>query len=313
MGGGEPPQADPVAAVTGPGGAGGVVRAAGGVVWRDSGPGQVEIAVVNRPRYDDWTLPKGKLEPGEHPILAAVREVFEETGLDGVPQVRLPTIGYLTGEPGVDKSVDFWSMRMRADHGRAPDREVSEVRWVPLGRAHAMLTYAHDRGVVAAFAGLPRITAEVLVVRHAHAGARRAWHGPDELRPLDSVGVRQAAALTPLLALFAPTVVVSASPRRCRDTVEPLGLPVKVCPAFDEESPAGIAGAVSALRDLVAERGPTVVCSQGKVIPPALSALRPTNSTAIEAYDTPKGSGWLLAFTGTDAVAADPLVPHSDG
>jgi 8-oxo-dGTP diphosphatase len=304
--------------VSGPGGDHvGVVRAAGGVVWRDAGRGAVEVVVVNRPRYDDWTLPKGKLEPGEHPVLAAVREVHEETGVEGVPQVRLPSIGYLTGDPGVEKSVEFWSMRARTVHDRAPDHEVAQVRWVPLAQATSLLTYAHDRGVVAAFAALPRITAEVLVVRHAHAGSRHAWHGTDVLRPLDAVGARQIDRLTPLLAVFAPTRVVSATPQRCRETVERLGLPVGVCPAFDETSPEGVGGAVAALRALASPApqtepqpvGSTVVCSQGKVIPPMLSALRPANSTAIEAYDTPKGTGWLLAFAGTDAIAADPLIP----
>jgi 8-oxo-dGTP diphosphatase len=289
--------------------AGSVVRAAGGVVWRGTGAGNIEIVLVNRPRYDDWTLPKGKLEPGEHPILAAVREVQEETGIEGIPQVRLPTIGYLTGEPGVEKSVDFWSMRVRAEQDRAPDHEVAEVRWVPLARAQPLLTYAHDRGVVAAFAALPRVTGEVLVVRHAHAGSRRAWHGADELRPLDPVGMRQVARLTGLLAVFGPARVVSATPRRCRDTVERLGPPVRTCPAFDEEAPEGVTGALAALRSLASGPAPTVVCSQGRLIPPLLSALRPANSTAIEAYDTPKGTGWLLAFAGTDAVAADPLIP----
>jgi 8-oxo-dGTP diphosphatase len=286
-----------------------VVHAAGGVVWRGDGDGDAEIVVVNRPRYDDWTLPKGKLEPGEHPLLAAVREVYEETGIEAVPQVRLPTIGYLTGEPGVEKSVDFWSMRVRAEHDRAPDHEVAEVRWVPLARAAHLLTYAHDRGVVAAFAALPRVTGEVLVVRHAHAGSRHAWHAADELRPLDSAGMRQADRLTGLLAAFEPVRVVSATPRRCHDTVERLGPPVEACPSFDEGAPEGVAGAVTALRSLASGATPVVVCSQGKVVPPMLSALRPANGTAIEAYDTPKGTGWLLAFAGSDAVAADPLIP----
>ncbi|GAA5182117.1 NUDIX hydrolase [Rugosimonospora acidiphila] len=285
------------------------VRAAGGVVWRQAESGEVEIVIVHRPRYDDWTLPKGKLEPDEHAIVAAVREVFEETGVEGVPQVRLPTIEYLTGEPGVDKRVDFWSMRVRVDHGRGPDHEVSEVRWVPLARAQSVLTYAHDRGVVAAFTELPGVTAELVLVRHAHAGSRHAWHGPDELRPLDSLGVRQAAALTRLLAAFGPARVVSATPRRCRDTVDRLGRPIRVYPTLDEVSPDGVPGAVAALRALALEATPTVACSQGKVIPPALSALRPANTTAVEAYRTPKGTGWLLAFAGTAVVAADPLIP----
>jgi 8-oxo-dGTP diphosphatase len=289
-----------------------VVRAAGGVPWRD-GDGGVEVVVVHRPRYGDWTLPKGKLDRGEHELVAAVREVREETGLTCAPQVRLPTIRYLTGDPGVEKLVDFWSMRVLADAGREPDHEIAEVRWVPLAEAAALLSYKHDRGVLAAFARLPRITAEVALVRHATAGSRAAWHGPDRLRPLDSVGHGQAAALVPLLLLTAPERVVSAAPVRCRETVLPLagalGLPVKVDPAFDEESPDGVPGAAAALRACAAASPATVICSQGKVIAPLLRALQPGNAT-IEEYRTPKGTGWLLTLAGTAVVSADRLVPE---
>jgi 8-oxo-dGTP diphosphatase len=283
------------------------VRAAGGVLWRESAAGAVEIAVVHRPRYDDWTLPKGKFKVDEFPVQAAIREVLEETGVVGVPQVRLPSVEYLTGVPGQRKSVDFWSMRATHDYGRHADDEVAEVRWLATPAAAKMLTYGHDRGVLAAFGALPRITAEVLLVRHAHAGSRQSWHGNDELRPLDSVGLGEAARLSRVLELFNPAAVVSATPRRCRDTVAPLGLPVKVDAAFDETSPEGVSGALDALLALAASGTPTVVCSQGKVIPPLLSALHPANATATEGYRTPKGTGWLLALSGAAVVSADPL------
>jgi 8-oxo-dGTP pyrophosphatase MutT (NUDIX family) len=286
---------------------GGVVRAAGGVVWRRA-DSTVEIAVVGRPRYGDWSLPKGKLEPGEPALAAAIREVREETGVTGVPQVRLPSIQYLTAVPGVEKSVDFWSMRVVADHGRAPDEEIAEVRWTPVPEANAVLTYAHDRGVVAAFAALPPIPGEVLLVRHAQAISRKQWHGPDAARPLDESGQRQARQLARLLAMFGPARVVSASPLRCQETVLPLGLPVEVEPRLDEALPAGLDGARQALLALAGQPGSTVLCSQGKVIPPLLACLRPGNATAAEEFGTPKGGGWLLASTGDRVVAADRLV-----
>jgi 8-oxo-dGTP diphosphatase len=289
-----------------------VVRAAGGVPWRVDESG-LEVALVHRPRYGDWTLPKGKLERGEHELVAALREVREETGLTCVPQVRLPTIRYLTGEPGVDKQVDFWSMTVHADAGREPDHEIAEVRWVPVAQASALLSYKHDRGVLAAFAALPRITALVVLVRHATAGTRHAWHGPDRLRPLDSVGHRQVEALTPLLALTMPDRILSATPLRCRETVTPLGeslgLSVKVDPVFDEESPDGTAGAAAAVQALAQEGGTTVIGSQGKVIPPLLRLIRPASATKVEEFRTPKGTGWLVAFAGTAPVAADRIAP----
>ena len=283
-----------------------VVRAAGGVVWR-SIAGDTEIALVSRPRYGDLTLPKGKLERGEPSLLAAVREVREETGVDAVPQVRLPSIQYLTGEPGVEKTVEFWSMRTLTDHGRQPDNEVSEVHWMRVPEAIPVLTYAHDRGVVAAFAALPPVVREVLLVRHAQAVPRAQWHGTDAERPLDVAGQRQAQRLAALLRVFAPERVVSASAQRCRQTVAPLGLPVDVDARLDESLPSGLDGASQALLALGAGSGPTVACTQGKVITPLLGALRPANATVATEYQTAKGDTWLLAVAGDRVVAADHL------
>ena len=288
------------------------MRASGGVPWRDTASG-IEVALVNRPRYGDWTLPKGKLERQEHPLVAAVREVQEETGLTCVPQVRLPTIRYLTGEPDVEKVVDFWSMRVRADAGREPDHEIAEVRWIPLADVPSVLSYKHDRGVVAAFAKLPRITAEVWLIRHARAGTQHAWHGPDRLRPLDTIGHEQTAKLTGLLSAAPPDRLVSAAPSRCRETFAPLaerlGLPVKVDPAFDEDSPDGIEGAAAALRALAAEGGSTAICSQGKVIPPLLRLLRPAQAGSAEEFETPKGTGWLLGISADAIIGGDRIEP----
>jgi 8-oxo-dGTP diphosphatase len=227
--------------------------------------------------------------------------------------VRLPTIRYLTGEPGVEKQVEFWSMAVLADAGREPDHEIAEMRWVPVAEASTLLSYKHDRGVLAAFARLPRITTLITVVRHAHAGTPLAWYGPDRLRPLDSLGHQQVQALTPLLVLIAPDRIVSASPQRCRETVAPLSelldVPVKVDPVFDEKSADGVAGAFAAVLALAADGGSTVICSQGKVIPPVLGLLRPANATKVEEFETPKGTGWLVAFAGTTVVSADRLEP----
>jgi 8-oxo-dGTP pyrophosphatase MutT (NUDIX family) len=87
------------------------IAAAGGVVWRDAGQGRVEVAIIHRNRYDDWTLPKGKLEPGETELLAAVREVGEEIGSRVAVQRRLGRGGYRVGRES--RSVAFWSMQHR--------------------------------------------------------------------------------------------------------------------------------------------------------------------------------------------------------
>lgn len=134
----------------------GVIRAAGGVVWRPgpgSQPDQVEVVLVHRPRYDDWSLPKGKLEADERHKEAALREVLEETGLRCVLGVKLARITYDTALG--TKTVKWWAMQPEdpaADLGAADPYEVSEVRWVPFDEAWSQLTYGTERDVLAAFA-----------------------------------------------------------------------------------------------------------------------------------------------------------------
>lgn len=292
----------------------GLIRAAGGVIWRPAG-GRVEVCLVHRPRYDDWSLPKGKLTSHEHPLAAAVREVVEETGVRAQPQLRLPSVRYWrNGQP---KVVDYWAMRTLSTSEFAPNSEVDGVRWMSPTTAARTVTYPHDAQVLRHFAGLPRVTGVVALVRHALAGKRGTWSGPDAARPLDTAGRAQARALAPLLALVEPGRLITASVRRCRQTVDPLAaqidLPIEVDSRFDEprpgQDPATVAnGAAARLRELAAGGASAVVCSQGKVIPPALAALAGLGSA--KAWTTPKGTGWLLAFAGPHLIAADRIVPE---
>ncbi|MDT5036057.1 MAG: 8-oxo-(d)GTP phosphatase [Micromonosporaceae bacterium] len=228
-----------------------MVRAAGGVVGR-AGPDGPEVVLVHRPRYDDWSLPKGKLDPGEHPLIAAIREVREETGVYAVPRLRLPTTRYLTGDPDIEKLVDYWAMDARRVIELPPGDEVDEVRWVPVARAGALLTYAHDRGVLAAYPRLCRVNRLVVLLRHAYAGERSAWPGADADRPLAGTGPATAAALAPLLAAYEPTRIISAGPVRCVQTVRPLAelvrLPIEVDNRFAES--AGAPADTDIIRDL---------------------------------------------------------------
>jgi 8-oxo-dGTP diphosphatase len=120
------------------------VEAAGGLVVRDDG----KVALVHRPRYDDWSLPKGKLDPGETFEDAAVREVLEECNLRCRLVEELPSDSYLDQE-GRPKTVRWWLMELVEDLGFSPDDEVDELRWLDPDSAGAMLSYAHDRALVA--------------------------------------------------------------------------------------------------------------------------------------------------------------------
>ncbi|MFI0818942.1 NUDIX hydrolase [Streptomyces sp. NPDC021098] len=130
------------------------VRAAGCVLWRhtprDARPtgrdGGLEIALVHRPRYDDWSHPKGKLKRGEDALHCAVREVVEETGMGCTPGAELPTLHYdARGRP---KEVRYWAAEAVPDEAFVPNREVDRLLWLPPEAARSRLTYDHDRTLV---------------------------------------------------------------------------------------------------------------------------------------------------------------------
>jgi 8-oxo-dGTP pyrophosphatase MutT (NUDIX family) len=287
------------------------IRAAGGVLWRPAGAG-VELAVIHRPRYDDWSLPKGKLEPGEHPLDAAVREVREETGYTAVVGRRLPGTSYhgLAGP----KTVDYWAMRLPDPDAEpvtedAAVPEVDRVSWLPVEATLDRLTYDHDAEVVRDFG---RVTADsaVLLVRHARAGDRDAWPGPDDLRPLDVPGLRQAARLADVLPLFGPCRVLSADRVRCVQTVQPLasrlGVEVVLEPGLSEEGYAAApARGLRRIRDLGAAGEVSVVCGQGGAIPDIVATIAGEDGVRLPHFRSRKGSVWALSFRDGLLVAAD--------
>jgi 8-oxo-dGTP diphosphatase len=285
-----------------------LVRAAGGVVWRPGADVDVEVLLVHRPRYDDWTLPKGKLRKGEHPIVGACREVHEETAVRASVAVRLPTVSYMThvrGRPA-PKVVDYWTMTPVSDTGFEPGAEIDAIRWLAVDRALTRLSYRHDASVLSAFAALPPLSAPVVFIRHASAGDRGTWTGPDADRPLDAPGVERAEALAAILRCFQPVRLVSASPLRCRQTFDPLvdasGLSVDIESAFDAgRDPQR---AADRLRAFGGEPGCTVVCSQREVTAAAVAHLAGQRPAT---FATAKGNGWVLSFADDRLATVDEL------
>jgi 8-oxo-(d)GTP phosphatase len=279
------------------------IRAAGGVVWRDVG-GVQRVAVVHRDRYDDWTLPKGKLEPGESHLAAAVREVAEETGARVAVTRRLGRVRY-TAE-GLPKSVLFWAMRYRSGDFAAGD-EVNDLHWLAVADARERLTYDRERSVLDAFAAVPVPQSVVALVRHAKAGRRSDWHGDDRLRPLERTGRRQARRLAAFLRAFAPERVVAADRTRCTQTVEPLsreiGCEIEIAPVFADEAFVEDPGAACSELLAIAKSVPSsVMCSQGTAVPGLVARLMqpPPESVA-----TRKGAAWILAVADGVVVSAD--------
>ncbi|HEY0000864.1 MAG TPA: NUDIX domain-containing protein [Actinoplanes sp.] len=280
----------------------GAVRAGGGVLHRPGRDG-MEICVVHRPQYQDWSLPKGKLAAGEHALAGAVREVFEETGWHGRPQLRLRIVEYFLPD-GTPKTVEFWLMAAVEGGAVVDTDEVDRIEWLPVDAAIDRLTYPDDRSLIEQVAALPPVTAVAAVVRHAHAGVRKRWSGRDALRPIDPVGQAQAERIGSLCALLRPERLVAATPLRCKQTLEPLAAQVRLPivldgafaePAHAEDAPAKAKVAAQRLLELRA-RGLAVICSQGKIIPHLLAGLRDEDDPT--PFKTSKGGGWVLTWSG---------------
>lgn len=259
-----------------------IVAAGAVVLRREPTP---EVLVVHRPKYDDWSLPKGKVNENEPTPVCAVREVTEETAVE----VRLgPSLGthrYPVGNQV--KQVDWWVGEVVSEADHTADAEVDDVRWLPVPEALQALSYADERERLREGLTKP-VTTPLLITRHAKAMDRKRWNGEDVERPLTGWGRRQARALTPLFKAFGVRRVASSTSARCVQTIEPFvrctGLEWEGWPAVTEEhgkdDPDGVAAAMDQLRAEVASSGtPMVICGHRPVLPIMLSALNLPNRT----------------------------------
>jgi 8-oxo-(d)GTP phosphatase len=284
----------------------GEIRAAGAVLWRPAGPG-AQVALVHRPKYDDWSFAKGKLLAGEHVLLAAVREVEEETGLPVTLGRNLPAVRYQID--GTPKRVDYWAARADRAAEFVPNSEVDRLEWVALAAAGRRLSYRHDAQLLADFSAGPRRTVPLILVRHAAAGSKSQWRKGDASRPLDGRGKQQAKVLARLLRCFGTARVLSSPAERCLATVRPFaagtGTQVEPVPAFGVPEPGrkkgGLPGeqlseeAAWAAASVAAEGGPTVICAHRENLPLLLRAAC-AQLGASEPAGPPlrKGEFWVL-------------------
>ena len=300
------------------------IHAAGGVVWRlasNEDGAKVEVAIIHRPRYDDWSIPKGKLAPGETPLEGGLREVHEETGYRVQPGRPLGEVRYLkkSGGGAREKVVNYWAMRA-VGGGFSPSPEVDEMRWLPLDEAREQVTRALDREVLERFSRRPPLTGSVLLVRHGTAGSRSKWQGDDALRPLDDEGQEQAEEMVRLLSRFGVEEIISADYVRCVETVRPLsealGVPVKEESLLSERGfPGREDQAVELVRSLGRPGGAVVACSQAQVIPELVSRLAAEDEVELNSsgnsgdVSVRKGGVWALSFYDHKLVGAEPFPP----
>jgi 8-oxo-dGTP pyrophosphatase MutT (NUDIX family)/phosphohistidine phosphatase SixA len=282
------------------------VRAAGGVVRRRVA-GRVVTVLVHRPRYDDWTFPKGKLLDGESFEEAALREVLEETGLECRIDDELPPLRYLDRD-GRPKVVRYWSMDA-LDGDLRPTDEVDEARWVTLDEARKMLSYDRDREVLDA---LHTQGAPAYLIRHAKAGDRATWTGDDLSRPLSKTGHRQAKGLVRVLSSRPIKRIMSGPAVRCVDTVRPLadqrGLPIESRDELLEgASLSGLLGLLDELRSTA-----SVLCGHGDLIPAVVEHLEGQGMVIGSDRGWKKGSVWALEREAGLIVRATYVPPPPD-
>jgi 8-oxo-dGTP pyrophosphatase MutT (NUDIX family)/phosphohistidine phosphatase SixA len=239
-----------------------------------------EVVIVHRKRYDDWTLPKGKVEAGESVPVCAVREVHEETGVTIRLGVPLDSITYEAGNAGL-KKVDYWGGVVLDSVRRPPDAEVDVVSWLPVRAALSRLTYSHDHFLVQQYLEQPPTT-PLIILRHAKAMDRKDWSRKDSARPINTRGRRQARLLVPMLDAYGVTKLVSSTSTRCVATVLPYAqeqeLPIETHSLLSEEegenNPKGVGRLLRKVRAATLKTGePTAVCVHRPVLPHILDAL----------------------------------------
>jgi len=260
------------------------------VCWRIV-DGDIRVLVIHRPRYDDLTLPKGKLDAGETLPQAAVREVREETGLQIALGVPLSQTRY-TVASGREKVVHYWAAEVKDSMIKAsrfhPNAEVDAVHWMPLVKAKVALSYEHDIQLLEEFERVHEralgSTFGVIVLRHAKALARSDWNGSDGKRPLASRGVLQAQRIVPTLKAWHPRRILSSPAVRCVSTVAPLARALdrklRFEPGVSQDAwDEGLATVPEVVAKRLVSGKTAVLCSHRPVIPDILREFALATST----------------------------------
>lgn len=269
-----------------------LVIAAGGVVLRPNAAGP-EVLIIHRQRYDDWTLPKGKSDPGETPEQTALREVREETGVEArlVASLGVSRYPVQAGE----KLVHWFAMRALQTTDFQPNDEVDDLQWLGIAEALGMLTYGKERDVLAEVDPEAQLsTGTLFLVRHAAAGSRSDWKKDDRLRPLSSRGEKQALGLARTLATHPIDRILTSPYVRCRQTLEPLAdkLGIEIEERDELAEGEGFKGARDLCRELAGTN--SILCSHGDVIPALLDWMARHGMALKSAFECKKGSTWEI-------------------
>lgn len=256
------------------------VRAAGALIWRVQA-GELQVLMIHRDRYDDWSWPKGKLDDGETLPECATREVREEVGLEVRLGIPLPAMTYAVGSG--TKVVYYWAAQAPGTAPVPDGKETDAVRWATPKVARQWISNPGDLEPLEALAAAHRegrlATHPFVVVRHAKAKPRSNWTREEGKRPLAATGRRQALAVCRLLDSWGPGKVASSPWTRCVQTVSPYlqqhGLTLKLLACITEhEAARRPAKARRAVAKLLDRRRAQALCTHRPVLPLVFEELR---------------------------------------
>jgi len=275
-----------------------MIRAAGALLWRESNERTIEIALIHRPKYDDWTLPKGKIEEGETALQCAYRELIEETGIKASFTRQLGTVEY--EESGQRKRVIFWAAQCALEVSTfIPNEEVDVLEWLAPDQALAKASHDSDRQMIESFLSQAAHTDTLIILRHTKALERGDWDEVDSERTLDEVGFDQAQLLIKHLEPFAIEEVYTSDYVRCVQTVTPLahsrGLNISQVPSLNEETfEEDPLRSISFANALKQDEKNILICSHNPVIPTMLRGILNTKPKNKDLIKLEPGDAWIV-------------------
>lgn len=287
-----------------------MIKAAGAVLWREETPFELEVLLVHRPQYDDWSFPKGKIDDEESSIAASFREVKEETGYSAIFSQYLGSSSYKVGD--TKKKVKYW-MAQALPHANpfTPNEEVDKIEWVSIKEARHFLTHDEDREILDEFINRERYTSTLVLLRHAKAVRRSEWNDYDLDRPLSPEGVEQAKRLVSQLEPLGIEGIFTSDASRCFSTIEPLSeylnLRVTVTSELNEESYEKDSKlALKYVRHLMRYPGNQLVAGHNPIIPEILTKLARVEYSA---EDLDPADAWVVHHRG-DTIDSVEFIRH---
>lgn len=286
-----------------------VIVAAGAVVWRKNENGITEIAIIHRPKYDDLSLPKGKIEPNESLISCAYREVFEETNLTTQFGPFLGEVEYFS--PDGLKRVSYWSAKsISHENNFTPNNEVDKLIWTPLSKAVDKLSSETDKEIIGRFVNSFYDSKPLILLRHAKALARSEWPADDDDRPLDGLGQTQATRLLSIYQAFNLQEIHTSDAIRCYDTVSPmakaLSLNLIVTGKLSESSfKKDKEKAFEYLKEVLKSDQNAILCSHNPVLPKLLAKVSKKNDLIPDEDKLQPADAWILHRSGKEVLQVD--------